>query len=350
MNEARMQSNEVFTRLLETAAEFLRARCWEWMGDTNIFGVQDPDNGEVGYCCVMGNAGELFGLGVYLGSMGLLSYEMVASGVLKPGDIEVLSYQRCLMVDFEDRSALRPYDLELIKRSGLKFRGRKSWPRFTSYLPGYVPWKLTEQEARFLTIAIQQALSVAFRFKQDDTLLDSPDPGEIFFVRVPANESGAQTWTDQWLEPAAVEVEDYALDSLEEVRLQRIGKRVSRHPGTWEIDIFLGPMLIGERTNPEDRPYYGRVFLCVDQDSFFILDSNVAAPSDGLAGFRIRFIQLLETHLAVPEKILVRKKEVFDLLQPVAEYLGFSLRQTRSLRAVDHAQDVLMGFFENEQM
>jgi len=320
------------------------------MNDTNIFGVQNPDNGEVGYCCVMGNAGELFGLGVYLGSMGLLAYEMVATGVLKPGDIEVLGYQRCLMVDFEDRNALRPYDLDLIKRSGLKFRGRKSWPRFTSYRPGYVPWKLTDEEARFLTIAIQQALFVALRFKVDKALLDSPDPGEVFFVRVPGKESGAQTWTDQWLEPAAVEVEDYSLDNLEEARLRRIAKRISSRPGTWEIDGFLGPMLIGEKTNPEERPFYGRVFLCIDQDLFFILDSLVAGPSEGLASFRIHFIQLLETNLAVPENILVRKREVFDLLQPVAELLGVGISLTRSLPAVDHAQDALMGFFETEQM
>ncbi len=331
---------------MEISAEFLQARCWEWMNDTNIFGVQNPDNGEVGYCCVMGNAGELFGLGVYLGTMGLLSYEMVATGVLKPGDIEVLSYQRCLMVDFEDRSALKPYDLELIKRSGLKFRGRKNWPRFTSYRPGYVPWKPTAEQARFLTIAIQQALSVALRFKADKALLDSPDPGEVFFVRVPAKGSGGPTWTDQWLEPAAAEVEDYALDSLEEARLQRIGKGVTSRPGAWEIDIFLVPMLIGERTEREDPPCYGRVLLCVDHDSPFILDSHVATPADGLASFRSRFIQLLETHLTVPENILVRKREVFDLLRPVAEKLGFGLSLTRSLPELDHAQDALMGLFE----
>ena len=345
-----LPSNEVFTRLLETAAEFSHARCWEWMSDTDIFGVQDPGHGDVGYCCVMGNAGQLFGLAVYLGSEGLLAYEMVATGVLEPGDLEVLSYQRCLMVDFEDRRALRPYDLDLIKTSGLKFRGRKSWPRFTSYRPGYVPWKLTVEEARFLTIAIQQALSVALRFKEDEALLDSPDPGEIFFVRVPANEGDAQTWTDQWLEPAAVEVEDYPLDSLEQVRLQRIAKRISSRPGTWEIDLFLAPMIIGEKTEPEERPSYGRVFLCVDHDSFSILDSLVTSPADGLAGLRIRFIQLLETHLVVPENILVRKNEVFDLLQPIAEHLGIELSITESLPALDQARDALMEFLETEQM
>jgi uncharacterized protein DUF6930 len=345
-----LQSNETFTKLLETAAEFLQARCWEWMDDTNIFGVQNPDNGEVGYCCVMGNAGELFGLGVYLGSMGLLSYEMVATGVLQPGDLEVFSYQSCLMVDFEDRRALRTYDLELIKNSGLKFRGRNSWPRFTSYRPGYVPWKLTVEEARFLTIAIQQALAVALRFKEDRALLNSPDPGEMFFVSVPEKVNGAQTWTGQWLKPAAIEVEDYPLDSLDEVRLQRIAKRISSRPGTWEIDLFLAPMIIGGKSDPEERPSYGRIFLCVDRDSFSILDSLVASRADGLAGFRARFIEVLATHLVMPETILVRKPEVFDLLQPVAEKLGFGLSLSTSLRSLDQARDALFGFLETGQM
>jgi Domain of unknown function (DUF6930) len=346
----RVQSHEVFMRLLETAAEFSQARCWEWMGDTNIFGVQNPDNGEVGYCCVMGNAGQLFGLAVYLGSQGLLSYEMAATGVLEPDDIELLSYLRCLMVDFEDRSALRAYDLELIKSSGLKFRGRKSWPRFSSYMPGYVPWKLTTEEARFLTIAIRQALAVALRFKEDKALLDSPDPGEVFFVRVPVKESGALTWSDEWLEPATLDVENYPLNGTEEVRLRRIARRISLRPGTWEIDVFLSSMIIGEKTEPEERPSFGRVFLCVDHDSYAILDSLVASPADGLAGFRIHLIQLLETHLSAPENLLVRRREIFDLLQPVAEKLGFGLSLTASLTAVDQAQEALMEFLETGQV
>src|SRR5258706_15353107 len=156
-------SQQEWTSLCAAAADFQRIACWNWMDDTNIFGVQSPEDGEVGYCCVMGNAGELFGLGVYVGSAGLLGYEMVMSGAFEPGSLDVLAQMRCLMVEFEDRSALRPFDREVIKKSGVKFRGQKSWPLFTSYLPGYLPWRLTAKEARFLTTALRQAIEVAPR-------------------------------------------------------------------------------------------------------------------------------------------------------------------------------------------
>ena len=247
------------------------------MDDTNIFGVQNPEDGEVGYCCVMGNAGELFGLGVYVGSAGLLGYEMVMSGAFEPGSLEVLAHMRCVMVEFEDRSALRPFDREVIKKSGVKFRGQKSWPLFTSYLPGYLPWRLTAKEARFLTTALRQAIEVAPRFAADNTLLDSPEPGEVFFVRIPQVEKTRLTWTNEWLEPAPIEVEDTSLDQLEEFTLKSLRKSLSTRDATWEVDVIPGP-IIGDENDPNNRPFIGRVFMCVDQASLFVLNSSVNGP------------------------------------------------------------------------
>ena len=61
----------------------------------------------------------------------------------------------------------------LIKKLGLKFRGRKQWPVFRSYMPGYFPWFLTKEDALFLTTAIEQSIDVALRFKKDKDLLIS---------------------------------------------------------------------------------------------------------------------------------------------------------------------------------
>jgi len=145
--------------LYNAAIEFKQIECWNWMEDSDLFGVQNPEDGEIGYCCVLGALGEVFGLAVYLGAEGLNEYLKVQSGEIAPKDFDAV-HQRCLLASFEDRRLLQRPDLEVIKKLGLKFRGSKSWSLFRSYQPGYYPWYLNKKEAIFLTIALQQAKEV----------------------------------------------------------------------------------------------------------------------------------------------------------------------------------------------
>jgi len=42
-------------------------RFWEWMDERDIFGVENPETGEIAYCSFMGALGEVFALNAYLG-------------------------------------------------------------------------------------------------------------------------------------------------------------------------------------------------------------------------------------------------------------------------------------------
>src|SRR5262245_61780771 len=161
--------------LYPAAVAFRDLAPWEWMYDSDLFGVQNPASGEIGYCCVMGNLGEHYALGVYLGSEGLAGYRKIESGELYPPNATaLLHYQRCLMASFEDREYLDRQDLSVIKALGLKFRGRSAWPLFRSYRPDYHPWFVTADEARFLSVALEQATNVARHFGEDANLLTPP--------------------------------------------------------------------------------------------------------------------------------------------------------------------------------
>ncbi|MCD4765277.1 MAG: hypothetical protein K8R34_02070, partial [Methanosarcinales archaeon] len=165
MNIDPSPSLQEYKALYEAALEFKELAPWNWMHETDIFGVKDPVSGEIGYCCIRGGAGEHYALGLYLGSEGLYGLSRILSGEFSEFKDEALFIQNCLMASFEDRKSLQKQDLQQIKALGLKFRGRNAWPLFRNYMPGFFPWYLKSDEVRFLTVALKQAMDVSLRFK-----------------------------------------------------------------------------------------------------------------------------------------------------------------------------------------
>lgn len=53
---------------------------------------------------------------------------------------------------------------------------------FRSYRPGFAPWFVEAEEARFLAHALDQLADVAPRFREDPSLLEAPGG---YLVRAP---------------------------------------------------------------------------------------------------------------------------------------------------------------------
>jgi hypothetical protein len=334
-------SIQEWKELYDAAIEFKKIKCWNWMLDSDIFGVQNPISGGIGYCCVMGRAGEHFALAVYLGTEGLEGYLKIQSGEIPPSFPDVLHLQKCLMASFEDRRFLQKEDLQTIKTLGLKFRGRNSWPLFRSYLPGYHPWYLTSGETEYLTMALHQAIDVSLRFKNDPEILTPPMENQ-YLVRVSKKEKDGLRWRDEWLEPYLLEKVEIIAESIDSDRLERIKRTIHRRQGVWEIDFFYCPQGIKEKG---ERPYYPYVILWVEHNSGLILHHHLAKPTEWSSEFPEQFLELVENIKSLPQEILVKREEISKLLEPITYGLGIKLRNVKRLRALEEAQAGVFEFF-----
>lgn len=329
--------------LYSAAVNFKKLKPWEWMWDDDIFGVFNPENGEIGYCCVMGNAGEHFALGVYLGTEGLDKILKIQSGEILPDINETLFDHKCLMASFEDRKYIEKQDYEIIRKLKLKFRGRNEWPLFRSYLPGYLPWYLDQSEAKFLTLALEQAIVICKRFLEDSKLLTPPEIGQ-FLVRVP--DKGGSNWEDEWLKPSEPEKREVMMGKVDEDALEYLQKL--EHQGVWEADFFNIPEAVQDQE--DDRPYYLYSILWGETESGIILNAGVAEPNQWAPVLLEKFQEIVKNIQSLPQEIMVKKEELLIFLKPVTTQLGIELRRVPYLEALEEFRETMGHFGDDEEL
>src|SRR5262249_52517149 len=149
---------------------------------------------------------------------------------------------------------------------GLKFRGANSWPMFRNYAPGLFPWFLTSSEARFLTIALEQLLDVAPRFRNDENILSGNGDGE-FLVRVPSVENARLVWEDKIMrapKPGEEKAEPAPMDP----QLLESLKQLPDVTNVIEIEALMMPMPAREK---KERPFFPYLLTLADAKSGVIL-------------------------------------------------------------------------------
>ena len=337
---ASFPSTEEWRNLYAEAMELKKIECWNWMEDSDLFGVRNPENGEIGYCCVLGAQGDVFGLTVYLGEEGLNGYLKIQSGEIQPEDMDVIYIQNCLVASFDDRKFLEKEDLKVIRALRMKFRGPKAWPLFRRYQPGYQPWFLNREEALFLTVALQQTRGVALRFKEDRNLL-TPPFHDHHLIRVPQREGTHLRWSDEWLGPSPSKDRLLEIPPVDELRLQRIKKRASKRPEIWESDLFYAPFVVHEG----EKPFFPCIFLWVDHQSGLVLRHHLAKQEKCKEEYQNEFLTFIEKTKVYPKELIVKREEGLKLLEPIARKLEIKLTLANRLMALEEAREDMEHFF-----
>lgn len=323
--------------LFEAAGRVKALAPWEWMTEEDVFGVRDPEAGEIGFVSVMGRQGEHFGISVYRGVEGLSGFAYVQTVDLEAYP-EMLFEIPQLQASFEDRETLRAEERALIKELGLRFRGRKAWPQFQSFRPGFLPWLPDALEARVLTRALEQLLEVAPRVREDPALLRSSGEGN-FFVRVPGG-AGGDGWSDrvEHVEsppPTPIPV-CWNAETLEALtRLKPSGMSVA-------VDFFLLPAPIAEEGK---RPVFPYVLLVVDAESGIVVATDILSvqesPEEMWGRVPAALLEVLNQAELLPGELRVRSDLLATVLKPVAEELQVPLTLFEELDELDRAKHSL---------
>ncbi|OPZ92152.1 MAG: hypothetical protein BWY74_01726 [Firmicutes bacterium ADurb.Bin419] len=336
MNSEKIELDE-WRKLYEAAARFKETECWKWIADFDIFGVENIDTHEIGYCCVKGNAGQVYGISIYIGEDGLKSY----MDTLYPNvPFEDLGYiQNCITLYFEDRENLNRDDLNIIKQLGLKFRGKMQWPQFRNYKPNYIPSQLSRSEVIYMAYALDQVINVALRCREDEELLLPEDEDKIL-VRVSKRVDKEEVWEDKYVN-LPLEESNGEYEKVNEIALKRIKDNKPRKTGVWEVDFFNAPAMVKE----SGRPYYPLMFMIAEAESGLMLDMKMTSDFDGYIGeFRDEIIDMIARNKLIPEVIVVQRKKAFQMLEPISSKLGIDLQPVEELFSIKEFRKGLEEF------
>ncbi len=337
--------------LHHAALTFKEAKCWEWMFEKDIFAVENPETGELAYCIIMGQLGEVFALNAYLGAEGIDSFfrfqEVSSSENFANSENVTNAYfkQKCLSCSFENRENLDKEDLEIIKKLELKIRGKKQWPQFRSYKPGYYPWVLNAGECRFLTTILKQAFDVGITCRKEKTILSSKNP-ELILVRTRKESGKGPIWTNSYREIETYEHYYKTYNISDELYLRKTLNSAKKKNAIWEADTSLVVTPIQE--NKSQRPYLPTMFLLADLRTEMIIQYEMLTDLEN-ESYRIinKLLDTINSFKEVPESIVVANEETFYYLEKACDQLGIELAYVKELELIPYIKKELgknMGY------
>lgn len=345
MKEKKPTLNE-WRRLYDLMEEVKEVAPWEYMEEDDVFGVQNPETSQIGFISVMGSLGEHLSIAVYLGPKALYQFWAVHEQRVDP--MMILETPQ-LQASFEDREQLTKEDRRVMKKLKRRFRGRQDWPQFRSYRPGYAPWTLTQEEARFLIHALEQGLDVCKRLEEDETLLD-PSDDVTYLVRTPSVQDDELVWRDQMLqiEPPIEEDAEITIPMqlVEDIRA------LPQAAGYLEVDLFLLPTPIQEEKGK--RPFFPYSLLLVDGEEGLIQNTATLTPEPSLdemwKTIPTIMAELLADQAERPSTIVAMSPQLYDYLTPLCEAIGIEMHLMPQLPALEEAKMSLLSYLQSGEL
>jgi hypothetical protein len=321
-------------RLYESAVKIKELAPWEWMSETDVFGIEDPESAKIGWVSVMGALGEHFSIALYPDVVTFHRMRRLTPHDMRNDPAQFLNVPH-LQASFEDRGFVQAQDRRIIEELGLRFRGRNAWPVFRSYRPGYHPWYLEPEEVLRLSVALEQLLNVAPRFLENPSLLPSSEKDRYLVRRL--NREGRERWEDiSILIPEPPPIPPVAPPIPPNVGAL---KRLPRKKMSIEVEFSGFPIKIGEEG---DRPRFPYLFLAVEGEKGLVLGFDfievVSGMEAALAEVSAHIAGIFLEQGFLPAEIRIKSQLLCDALEGLGRELQIGLKRVSLLKRLDAAR------------
>ncbi|MBU9673919.1 SEC-C domain-containing protein [Planococcus sp. CP5-4] len=321
-------------RLIQEMAELRKLDPWNWLHDDQVFVLESPTSKEVLFVSVLGAAGEEFGLAVYIGEEGYESLLATMNGTV-PAE-ELIFSQRSLLASFSDRDELDEEDLEIVKASGMSFRGKKQWPLFRSMVPGYYPWSIDEEEVRLLIDVIAQTKIVLEKVRGGMDIPVSRDYRSFYKLRM--DQDGQ--WRDEKF------IVERPMDSIAgrvtklmvpETQVAKLKKKK-----TVNLAIEYGQFFIDRpvQAKPGERPYFPLITAAIEVKSGLVLHQHIDGQKEKAQMVQQGLLKFIEASGALPKTLLV-SEETARLIRPLTERLAIQVNVKKHLPELEQLKQVM---------
>ena len=252
---------------------------------------------------------------------------------------------------FSECRILKPgqWDRQLLRGLNLKFRGRKAWPRFQSFRPGFMPWRLEPEEIGFLTLALDQLDQVALRLKEDRSLLPGEEPGTLLIRSCRAGKGNAGEWKDRYERVPSPEFPPVPL-AWDQGDVKKL-KRMPAREDILEVDFFQFPGAIGQKG---ERPQAGYILLSLHAQSNLIFGAQTTCVTESIEHMWGQIPGLLLSRLVEPglrpREIHVQSRLLQNVLQPAFKELGTKIVHKPVLKKLRAAKREMLAHFEKNPL
>lgn len=341
-------------QLFQLAKQLYQAALWEDYWDTDLLALKLPHRDEPAFVSIMGKGEETYGF-LFYRDLEELSYyfEMVKQVQLNDFEepLEYLLLQKGFSLNYEDRLDLPKEDYNRVKDSGVAFRGRKAWPIFRDYEPGFYPIDIDTEEIPFINELLEKFLQMGedYRFQLDQ--YDAEENKNRLFLRSYQED---ETYIDSWFTIPQSILEgvaepEYPLEPVQVTEFElRRAETLKIGSSIWELELNYIPIPV--ETSKYNRPRFIVMLMVADAKSAQVLASEFVEFEDTEKIQRL-FLQTLLMYNVKPPTVVVnvsRFARISSVLGAFLYELGIELNPIYKLPLISSIQKDMLPFLNRE--